>query len=153
MNQNYKALAQCLETMRVIERRYLNSDTSIFDELFDGLIDRRGIDEEYLIKDFKEDLDYFNFFLDDYLDVISSFISFRRTMFTITLAIENHPQLEGTFARFIIARNYGVIIDSNDEYIEFRDKLNDKELEEFYAILTSRGIKIDGHTLVGVDFD
>ena len=155
--QDFTTLMKCLDTMKFIERRYFHGlndpSNDIFDELFDGVMDRRGLDEEELMDEFKDDPSHFNLFLDDYLDVIVAFISYRHAMYRVVLGFEVHKELEATLVRFIIARYYGIHIQFENEYLIFRDNLSDEELNEFYACLNSRGIKVDGHTLVGVEFD
>ena len=78
---------------------------------------------------------------------------FKDEITTICLGNILHPFVETMIVRFVIARYYGVHVQFEDEYLAFRDKLNNEDLSEFYSRLTSHGIKVDGHTLVGVEFD
>lgn len=158
-NTEFKTQMLNLHQMKLVEKFYLHLpkdyNYDVYGKILDGYKERYDVDEEELFEEFKDEdgEQDINYFLDDYLSGLFSYLRFKDEITTICLGNVLHPFVETMIVRFIIARYYGLHVQFEDEYLNFRDNLSDEDLNEFYSRLTSHGIKVDGHTLAGVEFD
>lgn len=155
-NSDYLTQIQHLKQMKLMEEFYHHNETFTYDvykKILGCYMERYGVGENELYDEFEDGEKDINWFIDDYLNGLLTYLRFEDEITSICLGDVFHTFTKTMSTKFIIARYYGINIQSNDEYLEFRDKLNDEDLEEFYSVLTSNGIKVDGHTLVGVEFD